>query len=264
MRAMARSEAAPSLTLIPADEARRILAETPPVGRERVALGAALGRVLARGRSRRRPISRASAAPSWTATRCAAPTSRGASALSPVVLSRGRLGADGRRVPARGRRGRGGRDRDRRLASRGRRRRRHDRAHRVALRRRRARRDLARGRAGRQRRRARRGSRARRRRAARGPAPAAAGSGDAGDLRRSRPSTSTGARASPCCRPATSCAIRPRRPRPGQVRDANQTALGAQVDRRRLRRHATPASSPTTRAALRRRDRARCSPGTTP
>src|SRR6478609_7519253 len=44
---MARSEAAPSLTLIQADEARRILADTPPVGRERVAIGAALGRVLA-------------------------------------------------------------------------------------------------------------------------------------------------------------------------------------------------------------------------
>ena len=36
-----------SLTLIQPDEARRILAETPPVGKERVALGAALGRVLA-------------------------------------------------------------------------------------------------------------------------------------------------------------------------------------------------------------------------
>ena len=35
------------LTLIPADEARRILAETPPVGREAVPLAAALGRVLA-------------------------------------------------------------------------------------------------------------------------------------------------------------------------------------------------------------------------
>ncbi len=36
------------LTLIPADEARRILAETPPVDREWVPLAAALGRVLAR------------------------------------------------------------------------------------------------------------------------------------------------------------------------------------------------------------------------
>jgi len=44
---MARSEAAPALTLIPADDARRIVAETPPVGRERVTIGAALGRVLA-------------------------------------------------------------------------------------------------------------------------------------------------------------------------------------------------------------------------
>jgi len=44
---MARSEGSTSLTLIPADEARRILADTPPVGRERVAIGAALGRVLA-------------------------------------------------------------------------------------------------------------------------------------------------------------------------------------------------------------------------
>jgi molybdopterin molybdotransferase len=34
------------LTLIPADEARAILAETPPVGHERVPLAAALGRVL--------------------------------------------------------------------------------------------------------------------------------------------------------------------------------------------------------------------------
>jgi len=44
---MARSEAAPSLTLIPADEARRILADTPSVGTERVALADAVGRVLA-------------------------------------------------------------------------------------------------------------------------------------------------------------------------------------------------------------------------
>lgn len=44
---MARSEAAPSLTLIPADDARRILADTPPVGKERVALADAVGRVLA-------------------------------------------------------------------------------------------------------------------------------------------------------------------------------------------------------------------------
>ena len=35
------------LRLIPADEARRILAETPPVGHERVALAGAAGRVLA-------------------------------------------------------------------------------------------------------------------------------------------------------------------------------------------------------------------------
>jgi len=35
------------LTLIPADEARRILAETAPVGPERVPLAAAEGRVLA-------------------------------------------------------------------------------------------------------------------------------------------------------------------------------------------------------------------------
>ena len=38
---------AAALTLIPADEARRILADTPPVGRQRVALADALGRVLA-------------------------------------------------------------------------------------------------------------------------------------------------------------------------------------------------------------------------
>jgi len=44
---MARSEGSTSLTLIPADEARRILADTPPVGRERIAIDSALGRVLA-------------------------------------------------------------------------------------------------------------------------------------------------------------------------------------------------------------------------
>jgi molybdopterin molybdotransferase len=44
---MARSEVSTPLTLIPADQARRILADTPPVGKERVAIGAALGRVLA-------------------------------------------------------------------------------------------------------------------------------------------------------------------------------------------------------------------------
>jgi molybdopterin molybdotransferase len=36
-----------ALTLLPADEARRILAETPPVGHERVPLAASAGRVLA-------------------------------------------------------------------------------------------------------------------------------------------------------------------------------------------------------------------------
>jgi molybdopterin molybdotransferase len=44
---MARSEGSTSLTLIPPDQARRILAETPPVGQERVPLAAALGRVMA-------------------------------------------------------------------------------------------------------------------------------------------------------------------------------------------------------------------------
>jgi molybdopterin molybdotransferase len=44
---MARSEGTTSLTLIPADEARRILADTPPVGNERVPVAAAVGRVLA-------------------------------------------------------------------------------------------------------------------------------------------------------------------------------------------------------------------------
>ena len=44
---MARSEASTPLTLIPADEARRVLADTPPVGKERVPIAAALGRVLA-------------------------------------------------------------------------------------------------------------------------------------------------------------------------------------------------------------------------
>jgi len=44
---MARSEGSTSLTLIPADEARRILGDTPPVGKERIDVGAALGRVLA-------------------------------------------------------------------------------------------------------------------------------------------------------------------------------------------------------------------------
>jgi molybdopterin molybdotransferase len=43
---MARSEAAPALALIQPDEARRILAETPAVGRERLVISAALGRVL--------------------------------------------------------------------------------------------------------------------------------------------------------------------------------------------------------------------------
>jgi molybdopterin molybdotransferase len=44
---MARSEGSTSLTLIPPTEARRILDDTPPVGKERIDIGAALGRVLA-------------------------------------------------------------------------------------------------------------------------------------------------------------------------------------------------------------------------
>jgi len=44
---MARSEGSTSLTLIPPDEARRILGDTPPVGKERIDVSEALGRVLA-------------------------------------------------------------------------------------------------------------------------------------------------------------------------------------------------------------------------
>jgi molybdopterin molybdotransferase len=83
---MARSEAAPSLTLIQADEARRILADTPPVGRERVEIGAALGRVLAEAFAAPAdlPGERRSVMDGY-AVRGA--DVRGASALWPVVLS---------------------------------------------------------------------------------------------------------------------------------------------------------------------------------
>jgi molybdopterin molybdotransferase len=83
---MSRSEAAPSLTLIQADEARRILADTPPVGRERVPIGAALGRVLAAAFAAPAdlPAERRSVMDGY-AVRGA--DVRGASALWPVVLS---------------------------------------------------------------------------------------------------------------------------------------------------------------------------------
>jgi molybdopterin molybdotransferase len=83
---MARSEAAPSLTLIQADDARRILADTPPVGREHVPIAAALGRVLAAGFAAPAdlPGERRSVMDGY-AVRGA--DVRGASALWPVVLS---------------------------------------------------------------------------------------------------------------------------------------------------------------------------------
>src|SRR5438552_17076718 len=83
---MARSEAAPSLTLIQADEARRILADTPPVGRERVAIGAALGRVLAEAFAAPADLpGERRAVMDGYAVRGA--DVGGASALSPVVLA---------------------------------------------------------------------------------------------------------------------------------------------------------------------------------
>ncbi|HXU07018.1 MAG TPA: gephyrin-like molybdotransferase Glp [Polyangia bacterium] len=83
---MARSEAAPSLTLIPADDARRILADTPPVGRERVALSAAVGRVLSEAfvAPADLPGERRAVMDGY-AVRGA--DVRGASALSPVALA---------------------------------------------------------------------------------------------------------------------------------------------------------------------------------
>ena len=50
-----------ALTLLPADEARRVIAKTPPVGHERVPIAAAAGRVLAAAFARR-PICPASGA----------------------------------------------------------------------------------------------------------------------------------------------------------------------------------------------------------
>jgi len=83
---MARSEAAPALTLIPADDARRILADTPPVGNERVTIGDALGRVLAAPfRAPADLPGERRAVMDGYAVRGA--DVRGASALSPVVLT---------------------------------------------------------------------------------------------------------------------------------------------------------------------------------
>ena len=185
---------------------RRHAAGRPRAGRARRRASAA----CSRRPSRRRPTSRASAARSWTATRCAAPTSaahpRCGRSCCPwparcrwATCSRARSAAGEAVAIATGGWLPAGADTVVMVE------------HVASARRRRARRAVARGRPGRQRRRARRGSRARRRRVAGRPAPAAAGSGDAGDVRDRRPSTSTAARASPCCRPATSCAIRPRR-----------------------------------------------------
>ena len=63
----------PNLTLLPAEEARRILVATRAVGTERVALADAAGRVLA-GAFAAPAIFPPSAARSWTATPCAPPT----------------------------------------------------------------------------------------------------------------------------------------------------------------------------------------------
>jgi len=83
---MARSEGTTSLTLIPADEARRILGDTPPVGKERVALGAALGRVLAEAFAAPADLpGERRAVMDGYAVRGA--DVRAASALSPVVLA---------------------------------------------------------------------------------------------------------------------------------------------------------------------------------
>jgi molybdopterin molybdotransferase len=75
-----------ALTLIPADEARRLLAETPPVGGERVPLAAAAGRVLAEPfvAPADLPGERRSVMDGF-AVRAA--DVRGASALSPVALA---------------------------------------------------------------------------------------------------------------------------------------------------------------------------------
>ena len=75
-----------SLTLIPPDDARRILADTPPVGRERVALGAAVGRVLAQAFTAPTDLpGERRAVMDGYAVRGA--DVRGASALSPVMLA---------------------------------------------------------------------------------------------------------------------------------------------------------------------------------
>ena len=131
--------------------------------------------------------------------------------------------------------------------------------------------------------RARRGSRARRRGAARGPPPAAAGSRDAGDVRRDdRRRPPPAARRGAVDR-QRAVSIPAETPRPGQVRDANQTALGAQVTAagcdvtlRRHRRATTPrrcgarsrgCSPTTTRSscrAARRSGRRTCRPTRSP
>ena len=258
---MARSEAAPSLTLIQADEARRILADTPPVGRERVALGAALGRVLAeavRGAGRDLPGERRSVMDGYAVRgadvarrirRCGRSFCAWRARCRWATCSRARS-APGEAVAI----ATGG------CASRRGRRRRHGRARRVPGRRR-ARRAVARG-------------------------------------RRRAPTSSSAARISraapPCCPRGGACARRisamlatfgvttvdvhrrPRvavlstgnelcdpaeTPRPGQVRDANQTALGAQVTAAGCD-VTSPASSPTTRRRCGGRSRAR-STGTT-
>jgi molybdopterin molybdotransferase len=74
------------LTLLPADEARRILAETPPVGHERVPVASAAGRVLATrfDAPGDLPAERRSVMDGF-AVRAA--DVRGASASSPVVLT---------------------------------------------------------------------------------------------------------------------------------------------------------------------------------
>src|SRR5580765_7142752 len=77
---------AAALTLIPADEARRILADTPPVGRHRVALADAVGRVLAEPFAAPADLpGERRAVMDGYAVRGA--DVRGASALSPVVLA---------------------------------------------------------------------------------------------------------------------------------------------------------------------------------
>ena len=173
------------LTLIPADEARRILFETPPVDTERVPLREAGGRVLAAALRAPEdlPVGRRAVMDGY-AVRAA--DVHEASELATISLAlvgtvpmgdvfRGAVAAGeavaistGGFVPAGDRRGRHGRARlvDRRERG--------DRA---------LRRDRARGRAGGQHHPAWRGSRRGRRRAGRGPAPAPAGPGGAGHVR---------------------------------------------------------------------------------